>query len=76
MNNKINTIRPIDLTQHNMMIPKDRLPQRHFDENYNPNEKFGIVAMNRDGNKAEIQKFAKLLSQSKMPLASFWGIEN
>jgi len=29
MNNKINTIRPIDLTQYpNMMIPKDRLPQR------------------------------------------------
>lgn len=48
-----------------MMIPKDKLPQRHFDENYNSDGKYNIVAMNRDANKAEIQEMAKLLSQSK-----------
>ena len=66
MSTKINTIRPIDLTQYNnMMIPKDKLPQRPCEENSNSNEKYNIVAMNRDGNKAEIQEMAKLLSQSK-----------
>jgi len=48
------------------MIPKDKLPQRSCGENYNSDE-FGVVAMNRDGNKAEIQEMAKLLSQSKTP---------
>ena len=48
-----------------MMIPKDKLPQRHFDENYNSDGKYNIVAMNRDGNKAKIQEMAKLISQSK-----------
>ena len=67
MNKKINTIRPIDLTQYNsnIMIPKDRLPKRHFDIKHNPNEKFEVVAINRDGNKADIQEMAKLLTQSK-----------
>ena len=46
-----------------LMIPKDKLPQRYWEENYNSDENFGIVAMNRDGNKAEIQEMAKLLSQ-------------
>ena len=78
MSNKINTIRPIDLTQYpnKMMIPKERLPQRPWERNYNTNEKFGIVAMNRDGNRAEIQEMAKLFSKSKTPFASFWGIED
>ncbi len=77
MNNKINTIRPIDLTQYpNKMISKDKLPQRPWEKNYNSDNEFGIVAMNRDGNKAEIQKMANLLSQSKIPFASFWGIED
>lgn len=48
-----------------LMIPKDKLPQRYWEENYNSDENFGIVAMNRDGNKAEIQEMAKLISQSK-----------
>jgi len=48
-----------------IMIPKDKLPQRPCEENSNSNEKYNIVAMNRDGNKAEIQEMAKLLSQSK-----------
>ena len=64
MSTKINTIRPIDLTQYNMMIPKDKLPQRPWEKNYN-SDKYGVVAMNRYGNKAEIQEMAKLLSQSK-----------
>ena len=77
MSNKINTIRPIDLTQYpNKMIPKDRLPQRPWERNYNTNEKFDIVAINRDGNRAEIQEMAKLFSKSKIPVASFWGIED
>ena len=48
-----------------MMIPKDRLPQRSWEENYNSDEKYNIVAMNRDGNKAEIQEMANFISQAK-----------
>jgi len=68
MNNNINVIRPIDLTQYNgiRMISKDRLPQRPWEKNYNSKNQFGIVAMNRDANKAEIQEMAKLFSQSKV----------
>ncbi len=47
-----------------IMIPKDKLPKRPFDQNYNSDE-YGVIAMNRDGNKADIQEMAKLLSQSK-----------
>lgn len=48
-----------------IIIPKDRLPQRPWEENYNSDGKYNIVAMNRDGNKAKIQEMAKLISQSK-----------
>ena len=45
MSTKINTIRPIDLTQYNnMMIPKDKLPQRPWEKNYN-SDKYGVVAI-------------------------------
>ena len=65
ISNNSNNLESMIYKRKLIKIPKDKLPQRPFDENYNPNEKFGIVAMNRDGNKAEIQEMAKLFSQSK-----------
>ena len=48
-----------------LTIQKDQLPKRHFDYQYSPNDKFGVVAMNADANKAELQEMAKIISQSK-----------
>ena len=63
-----------------IVIDKSKLPKRNFmpyeEKNFSPNDKKHFIKMNRYGNKAELQKTANLLSESNVPFASFWGIED
>ena len=66
MSSRINNLEVGYSTQHPlMMIPKDKLPKRPFDQHLpSPTtEKNKIIAMNRDGNKAEIQQASNFIAQ-------------
>lgn len=63
-----------------LTIDESKLPKRHFlpsdEKQFSPNDKNYFIIANKETNKAEIQEMAKLLSESKLPVASFWGIED
>ena len=64
----------------NYTIDKSMLPKRDFvpyeEKQFSPNDKKHFIMANKETNKAELQEMAKLLSESKLPVASFWGIED
>ena len=60
-------------------IDKFQLPERKFlpfeETQFSPNDKNHFIIANKETNKTELQEAVKVLSE-KMPVASFWGLED
>ncbi len=64
MNTRINNLKPTDLTQYNMMLPKDKLPQyENIDKT--PNYTNNSISRNVYDNKAKIQEAANYVAQTE-----------
>ncbi len=69
MHTRINNLKPTDLTQYNMMLPKDKLPQyENIDKT--PNYTNNSISRNVYDNKAKLQEAANTLEDKKVKVVS------